>query len=328
MFERALRINHVNHGLYNFDQFKIYDGLTEGYLGMEEFEEANFFQEAQLEIHQRKSGTDNPAIVPGMYKLAEWYERSGQIDIAMQTYRNADNILRKADRGDLDPRRVQAFEGIAHIYERAGNTSSSASWLKRALNIVDSQSPIDYERRALVLVRLGDLYARAGKIDRAQVRYAEAWQDLSRNDDYLGLREKYFANPVRVAGQNLSALAYAPNSRDKPENALSDGYVLISYAVTANGRTENVKVIESTPPGMMDKALVSTFTRSYFRPRLVDGVPVDTDGLLYQLNFRYLDSASHKARNDAGKRLEYPESGADSAGPEADRLSHPEQAED
>ena len=77
-FDRALRINHVNDGFYNFEQFKIYDGLTESYVGLQEIEDANFYQETQLEIYQRKLGIGNPGVVPGFYKLAGWYERSGQ----------------------------------------------------------------------------------------------------------------------------------------------------------------------------------------------------------------------------------------------------------
>ena len=59
-FERALRINHVNEGFYNFEQFKIRDGLTEANIGVEELEEANFQQEIQVEIQQAKTGRRQP----------------------------------------------------------------------------------------------------------------------------------------------------------------------------------------------------------------------------------------------------------------------------
>ena len=65
----------MNEGFYNFDQFKMHDGLTESYVGLDDMEQANFYQESQLEIRQRESGQRDPAIVPGLYKLAEWYRR-------------------------------------------------------------------------------------------------------------------------------------------------------------------------------------------------------------------------------------------------------------
>jgi tetratricopeptide (TPR) repeat protein len=324
-YERALRINHVNDGFYNFEQFKIYDGMTESYVGLGEIEDANFFQESQVEIYQRKIGIDSPAIAPGLYKLAEWYERSGQIELAMRSYRRADTILRAGEGGKMNPERVRALEGQAHVYERAGNQSASASVLKRALSIVDANPEIDYSKRGTLLVRLGDLYARSGKATSSEESYAEAWRDLSHDDSDLDLRDRFFANPVRIAGRPISALEFSPNARKKDPEDLALGYVLISYTVQADGRTADVRVIESEPPGVMDKSLVSTFARSLFRPQRVAGVATGAESQLFQLDFRYpgsekpdrsdkslteLDSAPEpkdtKEKSNDG-RLSYPE---------------------
>ncbi|HHQ13982.1 MAG TPA: tetratricopeptide repeat protein, partial [Chromatiales bacterium] len=59
-FKRALRLNHVNEGFYNLEQFIILDGMTEAYLGLKEYENAHFYQSAQLEIAQRKFGAKDP----------------------------------------------------------------------------------------------------------------------------------------------------------------------------------------------------------------------------------------------------------------------------
>jgi TonB family protein len=329
-FERAVRINHVNDGFYNFDQFKIYDGLTESYVGLQEAEDANFYQEAQLEIYQRRSGIDDPEIVPGLYKLASWYERTGQVELAMQSYRRADDILRKSGDRKLNPQRVAALEGMAHIFESVGNQSAAASVFKRALEVVDGQQEIDYATRATIQVRLGDLYTRSGKQTTADEHYSAAWRDLSRDDLHIDLRDRFFENPVRVSGRQLSRLAYAPGSRDEAPETLEDGYVLISYTVKSDGRTEDVKVVESEPPGMMDKSLVSTFMRSHFRARRIEGQAVDTDRLLYQLDFRY---AKESGKNRSDGPLEYPEDSLDSDSEDDDgdrggRLAYPEKVPD
>lgn len=327
-FDRALRINHVNDGFYNFEQFKVYDGLTEGYVGQQEIEDANFYQEIQLEIYQRKIGVNDPGIVPGLYKLADWYKRSGQLELAMQSYRRADDILRKGDSEELSLQRVEALEGMAHVYESGGNQSAGASVFKRALDIIDAQSEIDYRMRATVMVKLGDLYTRSGRSTSAEKYYAEAWRDLSRDDVYLDLRDQFFANPVRVAGRQLSSLAHAPNTRGKSPDTLEDGYVLISYTVNSNGRAEDVKVIESDPPDMMDQVLVSTFQRSWFRARRIDDEAVDADRLFYQLDFRY---ATESRMDKPRKSLEYPDAAIESDSEDEDgarggRLPYPEKA--
>jgi TonB family protein len=286
-YERALRINHVNDGFYNFEQFRIYDGLTESYIGLEEIEDANFFQEAQLEIHQRKLGVNNPATAPGLYKLAEWYERSGQLELAMQTYRKADTMIRTSEAGNTSPDRIRALEGQAHIYERAGNQAAGASALKRAISVIDENPEIDYRTRGTLLVRLGDLYTRSGKAMSAEETYAEAWGDLSQDDRDLDLRDGFFAQPVRVAGRPLSLLEVAPKAQKASPEDLSTGRVLIRYTVQADGQTTDIRVVESEPSGLMDKSLVSTFSRSLFRPQRVDGVATAAENQLFQLDFRY-----------------------------------------
>ena len=90
---------------------------------------------------------------------------------------------------------------------------------------------------------------------------------------------------------------------------LADGYILIRYSVGSNGRAEDVKVVESDPPDLMDKALVSTFLRSYFRARRVDGAAVNTDRLLYQLDFQYVEETKKKRSEDS---LDYPEAAIES----------------
>ena len=71
-YERALRVNHVNEGFYNLEQIRIRDGLTEGYLGLQNLEKANFHQEAEVYVQQRKLGKDNPEFVPALIKLGRW----------------------------------------------------------------------------------------------------------------------------------------------------------------------------------------------------------------------------------------------------------------
>ena len=53
VLDRALRINHVNNGLYNLDQIKIHDSLTESYMGVRDVEKANHHQSFQVFISKK-----------------------------------------------------------------------------------------------------------------------------------------------------------------------------------------------------------------------------------------------------------------------------------
>ena len=314
-FERALRVNHVNDGFYNFEQFKIRDGLTESQVGLQDLEEANFQQEIQVEIQQRKLGEEDPEIVNGMYKLGRWYERSGQLDAARETYQAARRIIYKSS-GKDDIAVVDALEGIASTYESQGLMAESANALKKALEIVESQPEPDSQRSAALLVRLGDLYTRFNKTRTARANYERAWQFLSTDEALLTLRDEYFSTPQRVGGLTFSALRFASGSRSGNDDLL-EGYILLGYSVDDEGHPEDVRVIEADPAGLMDERVTSTMQRSWFRPRFEDGLPVATEGLIYRHDFRYRNEtqqspeSSKKALEYPGGRLEYPDSPAE-----------------
>jgi tetratricopeptide (TPR) repeat protein len=196
-FKRALHVNHVNDGFYNFEQFQIRDGLTESYVGLNEFEDANFQQQSQLEIYQRKLGMENPEIAPALYKLASWYERSGQAEIARLTYLNAYRLMRESY-GKNSPKLIIPMVGIANTYARQGLMGESASYFKKALAIVDKQETPDLLQRAELHIELGDLYTRYGKNKSASENYGRAWNDLSSDELFLDQRDAYFEQPVRI----------------------------------------------------------------------------------------------------------------------------------
>ncbi len=312
-FKQAMRINHVNLGFYNFEQFSIQDGLTESYVALEDYDEAGFYQESQLEIYQRKLGRDNPEIVPAIYKLAEWYSRIGQLDKSALEYRSADRLLRDQN-GDTSVSRVEPLLGLATLHERQGNIPAAVSTLRKALRLIDAAEEPDTLLRANVRIKLGDAYARNGNSTSAGTEYKAAWVDLSVDDAYLDQRNAYFILPVRLAGGPLNP--YALGARSKPADQLRDGYVLLSYAVSPRGRAIDIKIVESDPGDVMDKSTISTYRRSYFRPRLEDGVPVATEGLSVRHDFKYAPSRKTDAepidepasrQGSASERLELPD---------------------
>lgn len=309
-FERALRLNNIELGFTNFRQFGIQDGLTESYVGLREFEDANFYQQTQVEIHQRKFGKENPKVVPSLYKLAEWYSRTGNLEASALTYRKADRILRDHE-GDSSESRAEALLGLAMLYERQGNRPAAANTLRRGLAIIDTNAEPDLLIRAKVSIALGDLYIRDNKREPALLKYQSAWQDLSSDPEYADERDFNFAAPVRVAG--LQFPTATRKARGRSPETLAEGYVVIRYTIDRNGRTQDIAVVESEPAGILDESLVNTYRRSAYRPRLVDGVAVPTENLLGQHDFAYVpaeqdkqeEKAPSKRKSNRG-RIDYP----------------------
>ncbi len=328
-YARALRVNHVNEGFYNLDQISIRDGLTEGYLGQLDLEKANFHQEAQIYVQQRKLGRDNPALVGPLTKLGRWYDRSNQTEAARLVYQGAARLVEAAD-GQNSPGMVEPLLAIAETYRQQAllppdpesNQSPetllplSSMMLRKALGIVEQQSPPDPAERARILVKLGDLYLMWGKQNTASERYKEAWQILSADPALEVRRDEFFAKPARIMGPVPPAILPVPSRKAPPPDAkdLEQGFVVVRFDVDPLGRVSDATVIESDPANLLEERVQETARRTLFRPRFVDGAAVATTGLVLRHEFRYapkqLEKKDKPPADDGDKPLQQPTSGS------------------
>jgi tetratricopeptide (TPR) repeat protein len=299
-FARALRLNHVNLGFTNFEQFPIMDGLTDSYMSQKDIDEATFYQSSQLEIQQRRRGIDNHETAPGYYKLARWYSRINRYDEAIMTYQKADRVVREA-LGKDSPERTEGLQGLALLYQKIGNPSASSSILRKALKLVEESPENDPLRRASLHVAIGDNLIREGRFSLAQEQYAAAWEALPDNETGAEHRNFYFNRTVRLEGNLFPK--YATRARGKALSELKTGSILIDYSLNAQGRVKDPSVVESNPPELMDRSFLSIYRRSLFRPHLVDGVAQPNDGLLARHEFYYIaDQEPDESDNDADGR--------------------------
>ena len=289
-FDRALRLNHVNLGFTNFDQFPIMDGLTESYIAQQDIDEATFYQRSQLEIQQRRLGVGNHETTPAYFKLARWYSRINRYDEAILTYQKADRIIIESFGRD-SPERTEGLQGMALVYQKIGNQSASSSILRKALKLIEESPENDPLRRAALLVAIGDNLTREGKFSTAQDQYIAAWQALPDNETGTELRAFYFNRTVRLEG-TLFPL-YANRARGRSIDTLKTGSILIDYSIDTQGRVKNPSIVEADPQGLMDRSFLSIYRRSLFRPRFADGVAQFSGGLLARHEFYYV--ADHKA---------------------------------
>jgi len=330
-YERALRVNHVNEGFYNQEQVRIRDGLTEGYLGQQDMEKANFHQEAQLYVQQRKLGRDNPALVEPLTKLGRWYDRSNQTEAARLTYQTAARIVERIG-GENAPDLVEPLVAIAETYRQQAmlppDPESSQSpdtllplssmMLRKALGIVENQSPPDPAQRARILVKLGDLYLTWGKQNSASDRYREAWQALSADPGLEDRRTEYFAQPTRISGPVPPAIFPVPSRKAPPPDAseLEPGFVVVRFNVDQLGRVSEATIIEADPANLLETLVQESAKRTLFRPRFVDGAAVPTSGLVLRHEFRYAPKKLEQKKEapadteDEDRPLAQPTSGA------------------
>lgn len=64
-----------------------------------------------------------------------------------------------------------------------------------------------------------------------------------------------------------------------------EGYVIVQFTVTENGKVEDPSVHEAVPPGIFDRAALQAALKFTYRPRVVDGVPVRVNGVKNKIVF-------------------------------------------
>jgi protein TonB len=68
----------------------------------------------------------------------------------------------------------------------------------------------------------------------------------------------------------------------------TEGYVIVQYTVTTTGDTKDVVVIESTST-LFDRAAIESAMKYKYKPRVIDGTPVEVTGVTTKIIFELED---------------------------------------
>lgn len=94
--------------------------------------------------------------------------------------------------------------------------------------------------------------------------------------------------PLAIAGPYIGPVRQGPPDRDfmtisrvppqypyRAQRRGIEGWVKVSLLITAEGRVQDVVVVESEPEGVFDHAAVHAVMKWKFKPRIQDGEPVE-----------------------------------------------------
>ena len=93
------------------------------------------------------------------------------------------------------------------------------------------------------------------------------------------------AGLVATDGEYLPIIKVAPQY---PRRALSrgiEGYVIVKYTVTKQGTVKDPVVIEAKPETIFNKAAIKSALRYKYKPRVVDGEPIEVSGVRTRIEF-------------------------------------------
>ena len=318
-YQQALHVNRINQGLHDVTQLGILDDLTELSVAIRDWEQANQFQEYGFRIQQREYGAGSPRLVPGIYRLANWYQRTGAVFQARALYEQAVAIL-EAAYGPTDVRLIDALQGIALTYrlerypiatraqrdqENAFTFSSGPrqgeipladarmtvnrygageSALARVVEIHDANPDALPREKAEALLDLGDWYLIFDKWSSAFEAYDRA-RVLLATDGWDEARvEGLFSEPTPLVFPLPDPPSPPAWASDRTERR---GYIDLVYDVTDRGRVGDVDVVSAEPEGLMDFRTRKAIKAARFRPRFEAGEPVGTRDIQYRHSFVY-----------------------------------------
>lgn len=309
-YQRALHLSRINGGLNTPDQVEIVYREANAMKALGAYQEANDREEYAYHILTRAHDPTDEALLPGIYHLARWYERTSNVFAARALYEQATQIIEANDKLDTAAA-IPALQGIAKTYrmERfpplyasqvdphessvvvsrtqrqsvsVNSFSTGESALQRIVRIRQSQQPVNRIALASSVLDLADWYTLFDKTPRAEALYGHAWELMSEVEDFDVA--SYFAEPELLyfpAPDNPST----PPAEKRGER--STGYVEVAFNVTDDGYVRDLDTVASQPEGLMDFRVRKSLRIARYRPMLVDGIPVRKDRFTYRHEFPF-----------------------------------------
>ena len=90
-------------------------------------------------------------------------------------------------------------------------------------------------------------------------------------------------------GEYLPIVKVAPIYPRRAQTRGIEGYVLLEFIVTATGAVRNPVVIEAKPPGIFDRSAIQAALKFKYKPKVVNGEPVEVAGVRNLIKFELED---------------------------------------
>lgn len=298
---RAQHIAHRQDGVYTPRQLPIIETLAGIKIATGEFLDADQEQRFNLKVSERAYGVASEELMPTLNKLGSYFADRGSsipLNTAQEQRLYRDRLFRESTRvfersisiieekyGDTDLRLIDPLKGLSRTKFKQGFGRANAERpMERVLEIVRGNPATDKADHAKALVALADLYTITTD-SRAGDRYLEAWQLLADDPVQEELRYELFARPRRLLPEVpiLPVLYRHPVGVEKGDELFVD----IEYDIREDGRVRNAAVTDGNVSNSDRKLMRDFVSTMRFRPRLVDGQLIKTEGMSLHQNYRF-----------------------------------------
>ena len=80
-------------------------------------------------------------------------------------------------------------------------------------------------------------------------------------------------------GEALPIVKVAPVYPSQAKRRGIEGYALVEFAITTSGAVRDPRVVESSPPGVFDRASIAAALKFKYKPKVVNGQPIALHGV-------------------------------------------------
>jgi len=316
--KRAADLSRNTDGLFNIGQVEFIDALIDAYAATGRWTEAEKESQYAMRVEEAAYGRNSLKLLDRYDKLARWYETDRRYTTERSVYERALAVLAKsAPPNDL--RKVGPLRGIARSFRlenfygvegtdtggtfNAGNNGAPVfsdgtqqrrgeSSLTAALEVVESNLPIDQNLRGQVLTDLGDWYLTSNGLRRAYDTYAEAWKALAQGGNTQSLEVP------RVLAYRPSISSVDRSQLDPTQAQLK--VVELHFTVDRDGRLDDVTSPTTDVPDAVVKNSVASMKRSRYAPRIENGVAVPTTDVVFLERVLVKVTSEPEAPSDSG----------------------------
>ena len=318
--ERGLIIGRRSYGLFDPSQQGMLRQLASSLTHEGRLEEAQKQILYLRRIGEQAYGKRDPRMAPVLCMVGNWYVDTGNFQLGRDRFRDAvalvERKLGKNDPALVEPLRslgrsyVQEIyfitQGYTQLQDRASLdfqsveakainpkylSSDGEKALERALALLDARPDPTPMLLTETLLQLGDWFQVKHQPEKALVYYRRAAGVVASMNSPSPEAAAALSFPVRIY-YPLPPLAMR-NRQLSPEQ-IDEKYVSVEFTVTDTGDVQDAKVIEQSGTSRQASEALEAIRASRFRPKFVNGEPVDTQGVVNREVFKTRKSDEEK----------------------------------
>ena len=323
--ERSLIVGRRSQGLFDMNQQGALRQLAASLTQTGKIIEAEKQMLYLQRIAERIYGDGDPRIAPVLCIIGDWYVDTGNFLLGRERYREALQIverkLGKDDVAAVDPLRSLArsymqeifffTQGYQPLRERAQMDFQAAAdsksvnpkyinndgekSLQRALAILDARPDMSPALVTDTLIQLGDWFQLKSQTEKALAHYRRAASLIGSIDaSTFKAAVAPLSFPVRVY---YPMPPLAMRNRQLSAEQIDEKVVAVEFTVTGLGEVQDAKVIEQNGSSRQASEALQAVRASRYRPKFINGEPVDTQGVVNREVFKTRKQTSEDGKD-------------------------------